>query len=74
MVAANLSTIQLRLMKSSCWLQLIGGIWLSDAQSKSGDLLMERNSVEKNLPRKLRAHPLFFGVTMGLLAEIINSR
>lgn len=45
-----------------------------DAQSKSGDLLMERNSVEKNLPRKLRAHPLFFGVTMGLLAEIINSR
>lgn len=24
--------------------------------------------------RSLRSHPLFFGITMGLLSEIINSR
>lgn len=29
----------------------------------------------KGGPRKsLRSHPLFFGITMGLLSEIINSR
>ena len=32
------------------------------------------NDIEKGLQRKLRSHPLFFGITMGLLAEIINSR
>ena len=32
------------------------------------------NDIEKSLQRKLRSHPLFFGITMGLLAEIINSR
>ncbi|KAL8474428.1 hypothetical protein ACS0TY_031045 [Phlomoides rotata] len=29
---------------------------------------------DKDLQRKLRAHPLFFAITMGLLQEIINSR
>lgn len=27
-----------------------------------------------DLQRTLRGHPLFFGITMGLMAEIINSR
>jgi hypothetical protein len=40
------------------------------AQSTSEELHMEG----KDLQRKLRGHPLFFGITMGLLAEIINSR
>ncbi|KAK9135528.1 hypothetical protein Syun_014858 [Stephania yunnanensis] len=29
---------------------------------------------KKDLQKKLRGHPLFFGITLGLLAEIINSR
>lgn len=29
---------------------------------------------QKDLQGKLRGHPLFFGITMGLLAEVINSR
>lgn len=42
-------------------------------QPKSGELLGEEY-IEKESQRKLRNHPLFFGITMGLLAEIINSR
>jgi len=34
----------------------------SDAQQTQG------------LQKSLRGHPLFFGITMGLLSEIINSR
>ncbi|XWS24637.1 hypothetical protein CRYUN_Cryun28dG0119700 [Craigia yunnanensis] len=34
----------------------------------------EGKDVQKDLQRKLRGHPLFFGITMGLLAEVINSR
>ncbi|XP_039024549.1 stromal processing peptidase, chloroplastic-like isoform X2 [Hibiscus syriacus] len=34
----------------------------------------EGNDVQKDLQRKLRSHPLFYGITMGLLAEVINSR
>ncbi|KAK8512681.1 hypothetical protein V6N12_075249 [Hibiscus sabdariffa] len=34
----------------------------------------EGNDVQKDLQRKLRGHPLFYGITMGLLAEVINSR
>ncbi|KAK8997104.1 hypothetical protein V6N11_020593 [Hibiscus sabdariffa] len=34
----------------------------------------EGNDVQKDLQRKLRSHPLFFGITLGLLAEVINSR
>ncbi|KAJ4702388.1 stromal processing peptidase, chloroplastic-like [Melia azedarach] len=45
-----------------------------DIQPKSEELLMERKDVKKDQQRKLRSHPLFFGITMGLLAEIINSR
>ncbi|KAJ7982662.1 Stromal processing peptidase, chloroplastic [Quillaja saponaria] len=35
---------------------------------------VEVHDAEKDIQRKLRGHPLFFGITMGLLAEIINSR
>ncbi|GMH25761.1 hypothetical protein Nepgr_027604 [Nepenthes gracilis] len=34
----------------------------------------ENSDGEKKLQSKIRGHPLFFGITMGLLAEIINSR
>ncbi|XVF74025.1 hypothetical protein PTKIN_Ptkin13bG0028700 [Pterospermum kingtungense] len=42
----------------------------NDAQPHSE----EGKDVQKDLQRKLRGHPLFFGITMGLLAEVINSR
>ncbi|XP_004289591.1 PREDICTED: uncharacterized protein LOC101310172, partial [Fragaria vesca subsp. vesca] len=45
-----------------------------DAQLKSEELVAEGKDTQKDLQRKLRGHPLFFGITMGLLAEIINSR
>lgn len=44
------------------------------AQSKSEELHLEGTDLEKEMQRKLRGHPLFFGITMGLLAEVINSR
>lgn len=31
-------------------------------------------NAEKSVQGKLRDHPLFFAVTLGLLAEVINSR
>ncbi|KAI3463546.1 hypothetical protein Pfo_020209 [Paulownia fortunei] len=34
----------------------------------------ELENAEKDLQGKLRAHPLFFAITLGLLQEIINSR
>ncbi|CAN1837818.1 Stromal processing peptidase, chloroplastic [Linum perenne] len=34
----------------------------------------EGKDAQQELHSKLRSHPLFFGITMGLLAEIINSR
>ncbi|XP_024013129.1 stromal processing peptidase, chloroplastic isoform X2 [Eutrema salsugineum] len=43
-----------------------------DGLLKSEDQLLDGRDME--LQRKLRAHPLFFGIAMGLLAEIINSR
>jgi predicted Zn-dependent peptidase len=39
---------------------------------KSEDQLLDGG--DRELQRKLRSHPLFFGIAMGLLAEIINSR
>ncbi|CAN6700027.1 unnamed protein product [Malus baccata var. baccata] len=45
-----------------------------DAELKSEVLLMVDEDTQKDVQRKLRGHPLFFGITMGLLAEIINSR
>lgn len=42
--------------------------------SRTGESDESDNDIEKGLQRKLRSHPLFFGITMGLLAEIINSR
>ncbi|KAE8057482.1 hypothetical protein FH972_014172 [Carpinus fangiana] len=47
---------------------------IEGSQSTSVELHMEGQDVQKDLQRKLRGHPLFFGITMGLLAEIINSR
>ncbi|XP_028771998.1 stromal processing peptidase, chloroplastic [Neltuma alba] len=50
-------------------LESINNTLTSDiAQSTSGSLKMG------DLQRNLRGHPLFFGITMGLMAEIINSR
>ncbi|KAM7253324.1 hypothetical protein ACFE04_025942 [Oxalis oulophora] len=40
-------------------------------ERKSEVLLAEGEDLKRN---KLHSHPLFFGITMGLLAEIINSR
>lgn len=49
-------------------------VHLNDEQpSLEGSLALERNNVE-DLKRKIYGHPLFFGITLGLLAEIINSR
>ncbi|OVA08777.1 Peptidase M16 [Macleaya cordata] len=46
-----------------------------DAQSNSEEsLALERKDVGEYPKVKLRGHPLFFGITLGLLAEIINSR
>ncbi|XP_038690429.1 stromal processing peptidase, chloroplastic-like [Tripterygium wilfordii] len=47
---------------------------VDDTLYKSEGQLMEGEIVDKKLQRELRYHPLFFGITMGLLAEIINSR
>ncbi|PON35906.1 Coenzyme PQQ biosynthesis protein [Parasponia andersonii] len=53
----------------------INSISTSDvAQPNAEELFVEAENMEKDLQRKLRGHPLFFGITMGLLAEIINSR
>lgn len=45
----------------------------SDAQSHPEEESADKD-VANNMQRKLRSHRLFFGITMGLLAEIINSR
>lgn len=37
-------------------------------------LELESKNQENDLQGKIRGHPLFFGITLGLLAEIINSR
>lgn len=42
---------------------------INDDQSKSG-----AQESQGGLQKSLRGHPLFFGITMGLLSEIINSR
>ncbi|KAL5778469.1 hypothetical protein ACOSP7_011395 [Xanthoceras sorbifolium] len=46
----------------------------NDVQPSSEEVLVEGKDIEKDQQIKLRSHPLFFGITMGLLAEIINSR
>lgn len=45
-----------------------------DLQPKNKEPFSEGNNIEKDQQRKLLRHPLFFGITLGLLAEIINSR
>ncbi|XP_022769477.1 stromal processing peptidase, chloroplastic-like isoform X1 [Durio zibethinus] len=51
-------------------LESVGDVPIADdAQPDS-----EGKDVQKDLRRELRGHPLFFGITMGLLAEVINSR
>ncbi|XP_026658146.2 stromal processing peptidase, chloroplastic isoform X1 [Phoenix dactylifera] len=48
---------------------------LKDEQSNSEMFTpLERKDVGNDLQRNIRSHPLFFGITLGLLAEIINSR
>ncbi|KAL2349437.1 hypothetical protein Fmac_003437 [Flemingia macrophylla] len=42
---------------------------INDDQSKS-----DAQETQDGLRKSLRSHPLFFGITMGLLSEIINSR
>ncbi|GAB2282246.1 hypothetical protein Dimus_016796 [Dionaea muscipula] len=46
----------------------------SELESKLEVAVGESNDSEKKLQTEIRGHPLFFGITMGLLAEIINSR
>ncbi|KAI5599660.1 hypothetical protein BDE02_02G211200 [Populus trichocarpa] len=46
----------------------------ADAQPISETQQIDGMDVQKDMQGKLRCHPLFFGITMGLLAEIINSR
>ncbi|XP_057975636.1 stromal processing peptidase, chloroplastic [Malania oleifera] len=43
-------------------------------QSIQKESHMEKKDVGNDMHRKLHRHPLFFGITLGLLAEIINSR
>ncbi|KAA8541397.1 hypothetical protein F0562_025360 [Nyssa sinensis] len=45
-----------------------------DEQSKSEEPFVEKEGIDKDLQGRFRGHPLFFAITMGLLAEIINSR
>jgi hypothetical protein len=53
---------------------LIAGQCFADTQPNSDPQQIDRKDVQKDKQGKLRSHPLFFGITMGLLAEIINSR
>ncbi|CAK7348928.1 unnamed protein product [Dovyalis caffra] len=46
----------------------------AEAQPKSDTQEIDRKEFQKDMRGKLSNHPLFFGITMGLLAEIINSR
>ncbi|KAI5599663.1 hypothetical protein BDE02_02G211200 [Populus trichocarpa] len=50
------------------------GQCFADAQPISETQQIDGMDVQKDMQGKLRCHPLFFGITMGLLAEIINSR
>lgn len=52
----------------------INNISVDDDEEPQSESLSEMKDCRKDLQRKLRNHPLFFGITMGLLAEIINSR
>ncbi|XP_058097828.1 uncharacterized protein LOC131242889 isoform X2 [Magnolia sinica] len=47
------------------------GLALSDSGNTDFRI---REDVEKRHQRNIQDHPLFFGITLGLLAEIINSR
>ncbi|KAL2524805.1 Insulinase (Peptidase family M16) family protein [Abeliophyllum distichum] len=44
------------------------------ANEHSGEQAGELECAEKDLQGRFRAHPLIFAITMGLLAEVINSR
>ncbi|GAB4841725.1 hypothetical protein Ancab_022447 [Ancistrocladus abbreviatus] len=43
-------------------------------ESKANVSVIEGDDGGRKLQSKIRGHPLFFGITLGLLAEIINSR
>ncbi|KAJ0988100.1 hypothetical protein J5N97_006456 [Dioscorea zingiberensis] len=55
--------------------ELINSSAIDDKQFNSEGLVLTGDKdVETNPERNIRSHPLFFGITLGLLAEIINSR
>lgn len=45
-----------------------------DGEISATESLVEVQNVKKDLQKRLHSHPLFFAITLGLLAEIINSR
>nr|GMD30644.1 stromal processing peptidase, chloroplastic [Ipomoea batatas] len=47
---------------------------LFEYQLKSGEQSNKLENVENGLQGRFHTHPLFFAITMGLLAEVINSR
>ncbi|KAG6488779.1 hypothetical protein ZIOFF_050028 [Zingiber officinale] len=50
---------------------------ITDAGEKAKtneSILLEGEVIEKNVESGLQSHPLFFIITLGLLAEVINSR
>ncbi|CAL9047522.1 unnamed protein product [Musa banksii] len=54
---------------------LINASNMDDEMSNSDKIIhLEEKNVEKNGKKGIRSHPLFFSITLGLLAEIINSR
>lgn len=55
--------------------QTIGNVSLYDDELPEPDEpILEKSEVNGDLHQKFHSHPLFFAITMGLLAEIINSR
>lgn len=42
--------------------------------SENSETNVASDGSEKEVQSEIRNHPLFFGITMGILAEIINSR
>ncbi|XP_057470315.1 stromal processing peptidase, chloroplastic isoform X2 [Actinidia eriantha] len=50
------------------------GNCFADEQSVYEESPAEMKDAQNNLHGRFRSHPLFFAITMGLLAEIINSR
>ncbi|KAJ0973563.1 hypothetical protein J5N97_021522 [Dioscorea zingiberensis] len=54
--------------------ELINGSVIDKQFNSEGLVLTGDKDVETNPEKNIRRHPLFFGISLGLLAEIINSR